>query len=171
MNEQKQNPYEETKPKTKLDAISFDQAYAWLKRFSIKGRIGRMRYISFSLGTLTLATIIAILVVSIPAVGLTLLALTLIAAAITMLVLSIRRGHDFNVPAWLSAILIIFMPVLTLVMYFIPGTKGDNNYGASPPENTKAIVVSAILFPILYSLAIVILTLAPMVDVFKHMLK
>ena len=167
MKEQKQNPYGETKLKRKFDSVSFDQAYLWLKQFSIKGRIGRMRYISFSLGTLTLATIISFLVISIPAIGMMLLALILIAALVTLLVLSIRRGHDFNVPSWLSAILIIFMPVLTLVLYFVPGTKGDNNYGASPPENTKVIVVSAILLAVLYSLAIVLLILAPMVDVFK----
>ncbi len=71
--------------------------------------------------------------------------------AITFL-LTIQRCHDFNVTGWLS--LIILIPLVSLVFYFWPGTKDENDYGHLPPPNSLAIKIGAFLLLGLFVLSI-----------------
>jgi len=48
---------------------------------------------------------------------------------------------------WLSALLLLFP--LSLIFYFIPGTKGSNKYGLRPPPNSKVVIASSIVFPLM----------------------
>lgn len=149
MNENKQNPY--AAPKAKLERFDFAQAYASFKPFSGKGRIGRLRYISYTLGVFSIALIIAFFIAPIPIIGTILSFIIFVASLVIILMLSMQRCHDFNATAWLAFIFLI--PLVSLALYFIPGTKGDNKYGLEPPENSVAVVVSSILLMIIYGLS------------------
>lgn len=64
---------------------------------------------------------------------------------------TVRRVQDFDGPMWLSAIFVLtmlFVPVVNLVLWFIPGTKGDNRYGRPPPPNSAGVYVLAFMMPV-----------------------
>jgi cytosine/uracil/thiamine/allantoin permease len=52
-----------------------------------------------------------------------------------------------NVTGWLC--LISLIPLAALVFWFVPGTRGANNYGPPPPPNTMGAVVVACILPII----------------------
>ena len=66
--------------------------------------------------------------------------------------LTIQRSHDFNTTGWMSLVLLI--PIVSLIFYFIPGTKGANKYGLQPPPNGKAMTIAAILLATIFVLGI-----------------
>jgi len=41
----------------------------------------------------------------------------------------------------------IFVPIVNLLLWFIPGTKDDNRYGPPPPPNSAGVGVLAFLMP------------------------
>lgn len=155
MKEQKQNPY--AKPTAQSEKSSLDQAYATLKRFSFKGRIGRLRYICFTLGVLLVSLIITFLLVSTFAISGFLSGLFIVPAYIIILFLTILRCNDFNFLPWLGVLICIIVPITFFILFFIPGTEGDNQYGSPLAENSRAIVVFSVLLLILCGLAIVAL--------------
>jgi hypothetical protein len=87
--------------------------------------------------------IIAALMMAIPVVGPFLAVAMYIALMVVTIFLTIQRCHDFNTTGWLS--LLILVPLVSLIFYFIPGTKGSNQYGLQPPPNSTAIKVGAFL--------------------------
>jgi uncharacterized membrane protein YhaH (DUF805 family) len=122
---------------------------------SVKGRIGRIRLIAYPIGLGFL--------ISLPLFGLVSVADpegTAAIAVITILglvylvmngVWTVRRVQDFDGPMWLSAIFVLtmlFVPVVNLVLWFIPGTKGDNRYGRPPPPNSAGVYVLAFMMPV-----------------------
>jgi len=66
--------------------------------------------------------------------------------------LTIQRCHDFNVTGWLSLILLI--PLVPLIFWFIPGSKGKNDYGPPPPPNRGSGVVVVVLLVSVFVLGI-----------------
>ncbi len=162
MNEKKQNPFAKpvktnTHKTTKFEpADIMQQAQTFLswKIFNLGNRIGRLRYLSFTLAAIFIGAALGLLVFLIPVIGYMLSALLLIATYISVAILTIKRCHDFNMHTILALALLFFFPISVIIYCFIPGNTNENKYGTPPPENTTAVVVFACLFPILYGLAL-----------------
>ena len=63
-------------------------------------------------------------------------------------ILTVRRCHDFNTSGWLS--LLLLLPLVPIIFWFIPGTDGPNKFGAKPPPNTVLVTIGGLLIPIVF---------------------
>jgi len=166
-----QNQYQT--PTSRVD-VQTGQAYSEVKVFSAKGRMGRVRFINFylllpfviMLGLFVLFAIIAAVIFPMMldpdgaggggdfSVISSLLTLAMLGIYIVYIVYSflvlIQRCHDFNASGWLSLVMLI--PVVgiffLIAVLVIPGTEGENNFGAQTKPNSTASVVFAIVSPI-----------------------
>jgi uncharacterized membrane protein YhaH (DUF805 family)/Tfp pilus assembly major pilin PilA len=145
------NPYQ--RPGAPVDDEAAEE-FSEVKVLSAAGRLGRVRYIGYSIG-------ISLVFYAVIAMGGALTALTgveilggaiIIAAVIGMLVigvmLTIQRCHDFDVSGWLSLLLIV--PIAPLLFWIIPGSKGANRFGGPTPPNSTGVVILALLLPVLF---------------------
>lgn len=127
--------------------------------FQVKGRLGRVRYFVYAM-TITLIVYIAIAAVTALAavagqsasepggvmfsVMMVILALGGLFAAVMSIIYGVRRLNDMNMSGWL--ILLMFVPlanfVMALVMLFVPGSKGENKYGAAPAANGGGLIAA-----------------------------
>lgn len=137
-----------------------------LNIFGVQGRIGRLRYLAWSM---------AMLLIAMPVFGLVMASMTLsdvlggllvVVAVIALVVISIfigvQRLHDIGWSGWL--LLLNLIPavgsIFSLVMLFAPGTEGANRFGSPPPPNSRGVKVlawSLILVPIIGILAAIAL--------------
>ena len=128
------NPY--ASPRAQVADVTGDQDYGTIKILSAQGRLGRIRYIGYSVGlTLLIGAALAVAAAlggeaSAPLV----VVLGYVAIIVVQLLLTIQRSHDFDSSGWLS--LLMFVPLANLVFWFIPGTRGENRFGKRPPPNT-----------------------------------
>lgn len=122
--------------------------------FSVSGRIGRARYIAYSVGFYLLFGFVGgVLAVVFGQVGTVVTLLAWIALAVVGFMLTIQRCHDFNASGWLS--LLVLVPLANLIFLFIPGTDGPNRFGAPTPPNTAGVLIAAWLLPALFVAGIV----------------
>ncbi|NVJ66772.1 MAG: DUF805 domain-containing protein [Gammaproteobacteria bacterium] len=136
-----------------------------VKLFNAKGRMGRVRYVAYTVG-LTLLIYMAFLLVALVAgasvgaagggegltsvlggAGIILFAAFYIFILAITIWATIQRCHDFNVSGWLTLLLII--PFAVFVFWFVPGTKGENKYGLKPEPNKAIHWIGATVAPIL----------------------
>lgn len=120
---------------------------AELSIWGVEGRLGRMRFIAWSL-VLMLAMAPAMLFgtlimqFSMMLGGFLLLVMALLVTVVAIQ-FSIKRLHDIGWSGWL--LLISFVPVLgsifQLLILVLPGSSSSNRYGAPPPANSTAIKV------------------------------
>lgn len=123
-----------------------------LKVFTVQGRIGRLRYLAWSMALLFVALIMF-------AVCMTLMSMSLITgglfgavACVAFLVVSIQIGaqrlHDAGWSAWLLLLnLVPFVgSVFPFLMMAVPGNAGPNQYGAPQPPNSKGVKFLAALW-------------------------
>jgi uncharacterized membrane protein YhaH (DUF805 family) len=150
-----QNPY--NAPKSKVTGAA--NGYGEIKVFSAKGRIGRVRYIGYSVGLTMLVGfvlgIIGAVVGKIAGKDMATLAMVAAYAAIFVIVvlLAIQRAHDFNASGWLAILAIV--PLVNLIFWFIPGTDGENRFGLKTPPNGTGAVLLALVLPALFIIGIV----------------
>ncbi len=153
------NPY--APPQKPLEHLA--EEYAPVNIFSSNGRIGRLRYIAYTIGITLLAYLIfgaaifaaAALTNKEMVAGVFLPILSLSAMAVVFaanVLLTIQRCHDFNTNGWLS--LLIVIPVLPLIFWFIPGTKGSNRFGPPPPPNRGVLLYIVLLLMLLFVIGI-----------------
>ena len=148
------NPY--ASPRAKV--ADADQEYGEIRIFSASGRIGRVRYIGYSTGmAILIAGAAAAIVGGLQATGQgTVAGVIAIAAYVGILIvqflLTIQRAHDFNTTGWLS--LVLFLPLVPFIFWFIPGTKGENTYGPEPPPNTGGAIALACILPVIFFVGI-----------------
>jgi len=135
------NPY--SAPTAAVSDMQNDDAFGDLKIFTSKGRIGRIRYLMYTMGVGLVGMLLAGLMMIIPVVGPFLTIALYVAILVISIFLTIQRSHDFNTTGWMSLVLLI--PLVSLIFYFIPGTKISNKYGLQPPPNSKAITITAFL--------------------------
>jgi uncharacterized membrane protein YhaH (DUF805 family) len=130
--------------------------------FSTKGRLGRLRYITYLTGVNVALTLLGMLINatmadSIGGAGIsTLLALNAFRALLWLslqIILGIQRCHDINMSGWGS--LLTLIPLVGLIWAAIPGTLGRNRFGSPPPPNSTAITVFAAISFILIAWGIV----------------
>ena len=140
-------------PQANLDTGS--EEFGEVKVFSASGRLGRMRYLAYSFGIsmLALLAMAAVNAVSVAAlgeagavIGIVGMAIGYIFLLVISFMLTIQRCHDFNSSGWLS--LLVLLPLVPLIFWFIPGTDGGNKYGAKPPPNSTLVLIGGLLIPV-----------------------
>ncbi len=148
---QAQTPY--SPPKADIDPHAGQVGQ--LKINSFKGRIGRMRYLAWSLALLFIFVGVMAGISAITMVADTLGSILLVGAVIGMLVISaqigVQRLHDMGWSGWLWLLNVvpIISSVFWIVMLVVPGPAGSNRYGPPPPPNSLGVNLVAGVFLIL----------------------
>jgi len=143
------NPY--ASPRAKVQDAGGED-YGEIKIFSAAGRLGRVRYIGYSAGITLLVGGIGFGLSGVLGasgqtnVALVLGGLTYVAVIVVQFLLTIQRAHDFDTTGWLSVLL--FVPLVALIFWFIPGSKDENRYGKPPPPNTAGAIALACIVPV-----------------------
>ncbi|MBC3304016.1 Uncharacterized membrane protein YhaH, DUF805 family [Pseudomonas cedrina] len=134
--------------------------YATLKVFTINGRIGRLRYLAWTL-VLTLAMLVAAGIISTvcfaiatasPTIAIILGSLLGFALFVALVVVSVQIGvqrlHDLGWSGWLYLLNLVPLvnSIFPLLLLVLPGNSGANQYGAPPPRNSTAVKVLASLW-------------------------
>lgn len=126
--------------------------YGDLEVFSLEGRIGRLRYLAWSL-LLMLAGLALFGVASMgfaisEIVGGILLAIVGIGLAVVSVQIGVQRLHDLGWSGWLW--LLNLVPVVggvfALLLLVVPGAAGANRFGPPPPPNSRAVKLLALLW-------------------------
>ena len=159
------NPY--TPSAADLSAPAGDAATYQPKVFSMEGRIGRVRYIAYSMAimlTLMLALavvggVLTLLTGGSESVFTGLVIVLYIAYIAGAFIMTIRRAHDMGHSGWMS--LLMLVPLVSLWFLFAPGTPSTNEYGPKPVPNTTGVILAAfspllvgVIFAILAAIAI-----------------
>ncbi len=122
---------------------------------SASGRIGRVRYLAYTVVPSIGLTFLVAMVMGIIAPGIVRNPVVAMLCYIPMLVLlfimGARRLNDVNLSGWLS--LFSLIPLINLlfglVLLFVPGNDRTNRYGPPPQKNTTGVLVLAWLGPLI----------------------
>lgn len=131
--------------------------------FTTNGRIGRLRYLGWSMAmTLCFLVIMGLGFLLGETVGVAVTALASIAFIVIAVMIGVQRLHDLGWSGWLW--LLNFVPfvgsVFGILMLVLPGSTGANRYGPPPPANSTGVKVLAsliILLPIVGIIAAIAL--------------
>lgn len=124
------------------------------KLFSLAGRLGRVRYIVYSLGAIVSAFLIMLLVgIAVTLLGAfgrmlyMVISVVLFYALLPVVFafLTVKRAHDFNMGGWLALLLLV--PVVNLMFWFIPGTRGENAHGTPGEPTSLGFKLIALILP------------------------
>ncbi|MCP1498261.1 uncharacterized membrane protein YhaH (DUF805 family) [Pseudomonas migulae] len=143
--------------------------FATLKPFGVEGRIGRLRYLAWTmvltlvmLGIGSVVAIFAIALISSDStagliVGGLVAFFLCIAIAVVSIQISVQRLHDIGWSGWLWLLNLVpfvgsFFP---FVIMCVPGTNIANRYGPPPPPNTTAVKVLSSLWVVVIALGFV----------------
>jgi uncharacterized membrane protein YhaH (DUF805 family) len=135
------NPY--APPGARVQDIHDTSLTQPINLWSAAGRMGRLRYIGWSmLGSLAIMPVAVVAGLLGAAIGSeAVLYLLLGAAYIAYMVVwalwTVQRCHDMDWSGWASLLMII--PLVGLVFWFVPGTPGANRFGAPPPPNPRGV--------------------------------
>lgn len=149
---QPQTPY--SPPRADIDP--YTGQVGELKINSFKGRIGRMRYLAWSLGLLFGFIVLMAALSALTTVAETLGSILAIVAFIGLLVLSaqigVQRLHDMGWSGWLWLLNVVplISSVFWIIMMVVPGPAGSNRYGPPPPPNSLGVNLVAGIFLILF---------------------
>jgi uncharacterized membrane protein YhaH (DUF805 family) len=139
------NPY--APPKTEVnDIIPGDITFQSVKIFSTAGRIGRMRLLAY---TFCSYMCLFLFIFSLEFFGIQIIKsfendsdLSLLIMLIPVIIINflwcIQRSHDINLSGW-SAIVVLVMPIAWIYWVIMPGTVGNNRFGAQPVSNNLVI--------------------------------
>lgn len=159
------NPY--TPPRAEVADVNAQQSFQEPEFWSSKGRIGRLRYLSYvTVGYLVFGLAVFVLgliggVGSLIGGGLgdggiasVIVGLLIIVGALVYfffcILALIQRTHDMGWSGWAG--LLTLIPFVALVWVFMPGTKGDNRFGPPPTPNGMGVIIGALLLPVLFVL-------------------
>lgn len=128
--------------------------------FAVNGRIGRLRYIAYSMAIgISLSIVMAIVMAVLSAINknLALVALVLYVPIIAYyFILAIRRLNDLGQPGWWSLLQLI--PFVNLIFYlwliFARGNDGDNAHGPAPGPNSGLVIAGACVLPLIFIVGI-----------------
>jgi uncharacterized membrane protein YhaH (DUF805 family)/Tfp pilus assembly major pilin PilA len=148
---QNRNPY--AAPQANVAGGDGPEDYGEIKMFSAEGRLGRARYIGYSVGLSVLVLLAFGIVAGVaalidPTAAIAAIAIGYVAAMVVHFLLTIQRSHDMKVTGWLS--LISLIPLGLLVFWLVPGTRGENDYGKPPPPNTTGVILLACILPFVF---------------------
>ncbi|HEY1288986.1 MAG TPA: DUF805 domain-containing protein [Burkholderiales bacterium] len=124
-----------------------------VKLFAVSGRIGRARYVVYSmLVSLLIMTVATMSMAFLGPVGIAVLVVGYIAMFVLQIMLTIQRSHDFNMTGWFA--LLALVPLVNLLFWFVPGTDGPNQFGAKTPPNSVGVLVCVWIVPVVFVLGI-----------------
>ncbi|MDF3195736.1 DUF805 domain-containing protein [Pseudomonas sp. 1928-m] len=132
-----------------------------LKAFTTDGRIGRLRYLAWSmvlmLACLPLFGIAGGFFAASEILGGLLMVVVGIAVAVVGIMFGVQRLHDIGWSGWL--LLVTLVPIVggvfSLLMFIIPGSTAANRFGPPPPPNSRAVKILALLWVAIIVLGIV----------------
>ncbi|MFI8384651.1 DUF805 domain-containing protein [Pseudomonas sp. NPDC079086] len=132
-----------------------------LKAFTTDGRIGRLRYLAWSmvlmLACLPLFGIAGGFFAASEILGGLLMVLVGIAVAVVGIMFGVQRLHDIGWSGWL--LLVTLVPIVggvfSLLMFIIPGSTAANRFGPPPPPNSRAVKILALLWVAMIVIGIV----------------
>lgn len=132
-----------------------------LKVLGIAGRIGRLRYLAWSLALILACTPLFGVVAGFFAVseilGGVLMAALAIALSVVTIMFGVQRLHDIGWSGWL--LLLSLVPVVgsvfALLLLLVPGSTEANRFGPPPPPNSRAVKILATLWLALIVLGII----------------
>lgn len=142
-------------------AASIDHAETYRPAFaSLRGRIGRARYLAYtilpSFALMFTAGIVAGVLPRHSYMASAAPLLMYIPIICLLLVMAVRRLHDMNLSGWMA--LLGLIPVVNLVLWVgllaAPGTTGTNRHGPAPDRNTTGVLIAAWVGPIAVVLSI-----------------
>ena len=125
--------------------------YAELRPCGIEGRIGRLRYLAWSVSLMFAAMgVFGVIAISFQ-ISEILAAILGVLALVAMMVVSVQIGvqrlHDIGWSGWL--LLLNLVPVVgsvfAIIMLLAPGSPAANRFGPPPPPNSTAVKVLSIL--------------------------
>ncbi len=128
------------------------------KVWSYRGRIGRLRFLSYTtVGYLCIIPAVMLLgFLGAIAGDESLASIAALAASVPYIVLYvlalIQRSHDMGWSGWTA--LLTLIPLVIFVWIFKSGTPGANRFGAPPPPNTTGVKVGAFMLVALVVLGI-----------------
>lgn len=137
--------------------------FSELNVFSVQGRIGRLRFLAWTLVSLLVAAAVAgVIVLSLFTgehfmLGSLFGMVAVFAYLYVNITISVQRLHDLGWSGWLWLLNLVplvgsVFPILITVM---PGNTGANRYGAPPPPNSTAVKVLSSLWLVLLALVLV----------------
>ncbi|KAA0988091.1 DUF805 domain-containing protein [Pseudomonas sp. ANT_J12] len=146
-------------------------AFSTLKPFGVEGRIGRLRYLAWTMAlTLVMlavgsvAALLAIAIISADStagliIGGLIAVILCFALAVVSIQISVQRLHDIGWSGWLW--LLNLVPLLgsffPFVIMAVPGSNIANQYGPPPPPNSTAVKVLASLWVVLTAIIFIAL--------------
>ncbi|MGD8349885.1 MAG: DUF805 domain-containing protein [Gammaproteobacteria bacterium] len=161
------NPY--SAPGAELDNAQ-DSLYK-PKIISFNGRIGRMRYLAYSIGATFLLMLVMMPLIGMSTIlgagmggdtgmsmlGMLGIAVYYIAAILISVMYAKRRLNDLNRSGWWFLLFIVPVVNLLLAIYliFFPGTDGANDFGPVPTANSIGVLILGWSMPVLFVLGIV----------------
>ncbi|PAU79475.1 DUF805 domain-containing protein [Halomonas salipaludis] len=121
----------------------------WQGFFQSRGRLGRVRYVLFSLTLLLFLVLFAALSNVLWSryyleYG-QMITLASLVIALMALVINVfhgaRRLHDFGASGWWMLLYLVApaYPFLLLALVLVPGSSGDNRYGRASSANSKKV--------------------------------
>lgn len=150
------NPY--NAPKARV-AGAKDDEYGQVKILTSRGRIGRLRYIAYTTGLPFLVMLLLgflggfVGAMTTPEVTMIFIGAGYLLVLVIVAMLTIQRSHDMDRSGWFA--LLVIIPIVNLIFWFIRGTEGENRFGLRPPPNGVGVIILALVFPILAVLGIV----------------
>ena len=141
--------------------------------FSFSGRLGRLRYVAYGMGSYMLMMIAMIPLVGVSAfmggeptmsaVSMAIMGVLYLAILVLAVMFGKRRLNDLNRSGWFF--LLFLVPIvgflLAIYMMFFPGTDGDNKFGPAPEANTLGVQILAWMMPVLFAVGIVAAIVIP----------
>jgi uncharacterized membrane protein YhaH (DUF805 family) len=144
------NPY--LAPRASVDDAA--EEYQPVRVFSVSGRIGRARYILYTMGLpLLIVFLTGGLSGFLGQAGAVLIPAGWIAVGVISFMLTVQRCHDFDSTGWLA--LACLIPLVNLVFWFVPGTEGRNRFGARTPPNSTGVLIALWIMPAIFVAGIV----------------
>lgn len=141
------NPY--VAPRAAVDDAP--EEYQPVRVFSVSGRIGRARYLAYTLGISLLLGIVGGALSA--AIGEAAIYVAYGAIFVISIMLTIQRSHDFNTTGWLAPLGLV--PLVNLIFLIIPGTDGPNRFGGKTPPNGALTLIAAWIIPVVFVVGIV----------------
>ena len=136
------NPYQI--PQSNLD-YQGQETYSEVKPFSVSGRIGRVRFFGYIMVFSLLIYVpfivlgLVLAAVGVPkAVLMDMVGIGYVVVMVLNFMLAIQRAHDFNRSGWMA--LLVFIPLLNIIFWVLPGTDGENRFGKKTPPNPGWLV-------------------------------
>ena len=125
--------------------------------FALRGRIGRVRYLAYSFGLVSLFCV-ALLALAGGVHAATGVAVDWVPALLSLLMLAIgivmarRRLNDLDRSGWIAALTLLPLANIILWLYLVcaRGTPGPNRHGPAPAGNSRVAVLVACVVPLLF---------------------